>query len=184
MNTGEWDGILAEARQCPSPNQDARPADCEIDLLVIHNISLPPDEYGGPWIDRLFLNQLPAEAHPYFAEIRQLRVSAHLLIRRDGELVQYVPLHRRAWHAGESCFQGKSRCNDYAIGIELEGSDLIPYSDAQYRVLTATIRKIRDHFPGITDERITGHSDIAAGRKSDPGPSFDWQRLRQLLAST
>ena len=183
MNTGEWDGILAEARQCPSPNQDERPAECDVDLLVIHNISLPPDEYGGPWIDRLFLNRLPAEAHPYFAEIRQLRVSAHLLIRRDGELVQYVPLHRRAWHAGESCFQGKSRCNDYAIGIELEGGDLIPYSDAQYRVLAESIRKIRDHFPGITDERITGHSDIAAGRKSDPGPAFDWQRLRRLLAT-
>lgn len=178
-----WSGLLNLARQCPSPNQDDRPDDCAVDLLVIHNISLPPGEYGGPWIDRLFQNRLPAEQHPYFQEIHRLRVSSHLLIRRDGELVQYVPLHKRAWHAGESCFAGRQRCNDFSIGIELEGNDETPYTDAQYQALASTILQIRQHYPGITRERITGHCDIAPGRKSDPGPAFDWRRLHRLLAA-
>lgn len=182
MSTTTCSGWLESVRQCPSPNQDERPATCEVDLLVIHNISLPPDQYGGPWIDRLFLNQLPPEEHPYFAEIHQMRVSAHLLIRRDGERVQYVPLHRRAWHAGQSCFAGRERCNDFSIGIELEGSDDTPYTEAQYQALARTIREIQRLYPSISDNRITGHCDIAPGRKTDPGPAFDWQRLRQLLA--
>lgn len=180
--TSNRSGLLDGARQCPSPNQDNRPADCEVDLLVIHSISLPPDQFGGPWIDRLFQNRLPANQHPYFQEIHQLRVSSHLLIRRDGELVQYVPLSNRAWHAGESCFEGRQGCNDYSIGIELEGSDEIPYTDVQYRVLAETIQQIRRDYPEITPERITGHCDIAPGRKTDPGPAFDWQYLHSLLA--
>ncbi|AKH21421.1 1,6-anhydro-N-acetylmuramyl-L-alanine amidase AmpD [Sedimenticola thiotaurini] len=182
MNSTTCSGWLESVRRCPSPNQDQRPAACEVDLLVIHNISLPPDQYGGPWIDRLFLNQLPPEQHPYFAKIHQLRVSAHLLIRRDGERVQYVPLHRRAWHAGQSCFDGRERCNDFSIGIELEGSDETPYTEAQYRALARTIREIQRRYPAISDDRITGHCDIAPGRKTDPGPAFDWQRLRRLLS--
>jgi AmpD protein len=174
-------GLLASARQCPSPNQDERPEAEDINLLVIHNISLPPDEYGGPWIDCLFQNQLPSDAHPYFAEIHHLQVSAHLLIRRDGELVQYVPLNQRAWHAGQSCFDGRERCNDYSIGIELEGSDETPYTDVQYAVLAHTIQLIQKDYPAITDERITGHSHIAPGRKTDPGPAFRWDYLRELL---
>ena len=174
-------GTLATARQCPSPNQDDRPAECPVDLLVLHNISLPPDEYGGPWIDALFQNRLDPEAHPYFATIHQLRVSAHLLIRRDGELVQYVPFHRRAWHAGVSCHQGRDSCNNFSIGIELEGSDEIPYSDHQYLALAQVTKEIMRCYPAITPERITGHADIAPGRKNDPGPAFDWERLAQAL---
>ncbi|MCW8905599.1 1,6-anhydro-N-acetylmuramyl-L-alanine amidase AmpD [Sedimenticola sp.] len=181
MNPAGWSGWLESARRCPSPNQDERPESCAVDLLVIHGISLPPDQYGGPWIDRLFLNQLPPDEHPYFAQIHQMRVSSHLLIRRDGERVQYVPLHRRAWHAGQSCFAGRERCNDFSIGIELEGSDDTPYTDEQYRVLAETIREIQQHYPAINDTRITGHCDIAPSRKTDPGPAFDWQYLKQLL---
>lgn len=179
-----WTGLLDGARQCPSPNQDSRPGTGEVNLLVIHNISLPPGQFGGPWIDRLFQNRLPADQHAYFQEIHHLRVSAHLLIRRNGELVQYVPLSQRAWHAGESCFEGRERCNDYSIGIELEGSDDTPYTDAQYRVLADTIRQIQAHYPEIVPQRIAGHCDIAPGRKSDPGPAFDWARLRRLLEAS
>lgn len=171
-----------EARQCPSPNCDERPADTDIDLLVIHNISLPPGEFGGPWIDDLFCNCLDPKAHPYFQEVHGFKVSAHLLIRRDGELIQYVPLEKRAWHAGQSEFDGRSACNDFSIGIELEGADDIPYSDAQYAALDQVTRQIMQAYPNITPERITGHSDIAPGRKSDPGPAFDWNRFRALLA--
>ncbi len=170
-----------DARWCPSPNCDQRPPGSEIDLLVIHGISLPPGEFGGPYIDQLFTNRLDPGAHPYFAPIADLRVSAHLLIRRDGELVQYVPLQQRAWHAGVSSFAGRERCNDYAIGIELEGSDHTPYTDAQYGRLQQVIAAIQAQFPAITAERIVGHSDIAPGRKSDPGPAFDWQRLLAAL---
>lgn len=168
--------LLADARQRCSPNQDPRPAGCAVDLLVIHNISLPPKEFGGPWIDELFLNRLDPNIHPYFAGIHNLKVSSHLLIRRDGELLQYVPLCQRAWHAGESCFQGRMGCNDFSIGIELEGSDDTPYTDEQYHQLVLTTKQITDLFPGITKERIAGHSDIAPGRKTDPGPAFDWNR--------
>ena len=178
------DGWLPQARTCPSPNCDERPAETTIDLLVIHNISLPPDEYGGPWIEALFQNRLPADRHPYFAAIADLRVSAHLLIRRDGELVQFVPFHRRAWHAGDSCFRGRSKCNDFSIGIELEGSDHIPFDNAQYETLVSVTRQLRSRFPAIDDDRIVGHCDIAPGRKTDPGPAFDWPRFHSELART
>jgi AmpD protein len=174
-------GLLDGARQAPSPNCDARPANCDIDLLVIHNISLPPGEFGGPHIESLFLNALDPKAHPYFADICGMKVSAHLLIRRGGEILQFVPLHLRAWHAGESCFEGRTVCNDFSIGIELEGSDDHPYEREQYAALAEVARTLMAAYPGITPERIVGHSDIAPGRKTDPGPSFDWERLRSLL---
>jgi AmpD protein len=168
--------LLAEASQRSSPNQDPRPTGCLVDLLVIHNISLPPEQFGGPWIDDLFHNRLNPDAHPYFTGIYDRRVSAHLLIRRHGELLQYVPLCQRAWHAGESCFRDRKACNDFSIGIELEGTDSTPYTDEQYRRLILTTHSIMSLFPAITRERITGHSDIAPGRKTDPGPAFDWAR--------
>lgn len=174
-------GLLEGARQVPSPNCDARPPGAALELIVIHNISLPPDEYGGPWIDALFCNRLDPAAHPYFAEIAHLQVSAHLLIRRDGELVQYVPFGRRAWHAGVSCFEGRERCNDFSIGIELEGSDQSPYSPEQYRRLGEVIAALRAAYPSLAHAPIVGHSDIAPGRKSDPGPAFDWPRLYAQL---
>lgn len=174
-------GRLATARQCLSPNRDERPSGVVVDLLVIHNISLPPGQFGGPWIDRLFTNCLEPEAHPYFQELIGLRVSAHLLILRDGSLVQYVPFQQRAWHAGTSRFEGREQCNDFSIGIELEGTDDTPYTDAQYRALVQATREIMALYPDITPERIRGHNDIAPGRKSDPGPSFDWLRFHRLL---
>ena len=172
-SSGIW---LPEARAMPSPNCDLRPSDSEVDLLVIHNISLPAGSFGGPWIEALFLNRLPRHRHPDFADIADLHVSAHLLIRRDGELVQFVPLDQRAWHAGVSCFEGRERCNDFSIGIELEGTDHQPYTDAQYERLIETTRRIQAHFPAITPERITGHCHIAPERKTDPGPAFHWDR--------
>ncbi|KAA6185493.1 1,6-anhydro-N-acetylmuramyl-L-alanine amidase AmpD [Thiohalocapsa marina] len=177
------EGWLARARKAPSDNQDARPPGTRVDLLVIHNISLPPGRFGGPWIEQLFSNRLDPGAHAAFRSLAGLRVSAHLLIRRDGELVQFVDLRRRAWHAGQSCFQGRTACNDSSIGIELEGADRTPYTDAQYRCLAAVTAEIRRRFPAITPERIVGHSDIAPGRKTDPGPAFDWARYRALLHS-
>ncbi len=174
-------GLLDEARQCPSPNADARPAGTPIDLVVVHNISLPPGEFGGPWIDDLFGNRLDATAHPAFADIATLRVSAHLLIRRDGNLVQYVPFHRRAWHAGVSHYQGRERCNDFSIGIELEGTDTRAFEAVQYECLVEVLAALMAAYPDLSRERITGHSDIAPGRKTDPGPTFDWQRLHALL---
>ncbi len=173
-------GIITTATQRNSPNKDCRPQDCSVDLLVIHNISLPPGEFGGPWIDDLFMNRLDPSAHPYFATIASHRVSSHLLIRRDGELIQYVPLNMRAWHAGESCFNNQERCNDFSIGIELEGSDNSEFTDAQYSTLADVTREIQRLYPAITTERITGHSDIAPGRKTDPGPKFDWGRYKEL----
>lgn len=177
-------GLIPEARQCCSPNHDLRPPGCQVDLLVIHNISLPPKEFGGPWIDNFFQNRLDPAVHSYFASIYRQQVSSHLLIRRTGELVQYVPLELRAWHAGESLFQGRMACNDFSIGIELEGTDDIPYTDDQYHCLIRTTRQIMQRFPAITVDRIAGHSDIAPDRKTDPGPAFDWLRYRSGLAST
>ena len=168
------DGWIEGARRAPSPNCDDRPPDSEPDLLVIHCISLPPGRFGGPWIDALFQNRLPADAHPYFPGIAGLRVSAHLLVRRDGELVQYVPLERRAWHAGVSRFQGRKGCNDFSIGIELEGDLETAFTRAQYQRLTEVTREIQGRYPAITRERITGHQHIAPERKQDPGPLFDW----------
>ncbi len=175
-------GWLSRARRLPSPNRDTRPPGTSIDLLVIHNISLPPGEFGASWIDDLFLNRLDPAAHPYFATIDHLRVSAHLLVRRDGAITQYVPFDERAWHAGVSCFETRDCCNDFSIGIELEGTDDTPFTDHQYQALAAITRALRERFPAITAERIVGHSDIAPARKTDPGPAFDWARYRGRIA--
>jgi AmpD protein len=177
-------GLLRGARQVPSPNFDARPDGILPELIVVHGISLPPNDFGGPWIDRLFTNTLPADEHPYFATISQLKVSSHALIRRDGEVVQYVPFHRRAWHAGASSYQGRERCNDFSIGIELEGADETPYEAAQYRILSALILELCAAYPSLSLSHIAGHNDIAPERKTDPGPAFDWQRLYALLRAT
>ncbi|MGI9291501.1 MAG: 1,6-anhydro-N-acetylmuramyl-L-alanine amidase AmpD [Gammaproteobacteria bacterium] len=175
-------GLLEAARQVASPNCDDRPAGCVAGLIVVHGISLPPGEFGGPWIDRLFTNTLAAEEHPYFAEISGLQVSSHFLISRDGSLTQYVPVHQRAWHAGESSFDGRERCNDFSIGIELEGEDTTPYESVQYESLAKLICTLRDQLPGLVDAPVVGHSDISPGRKTDPGEAFDWGRLEKLLA--
>ena len=174
-------GLLDVARQAPSPNHDDRPAGSLVDLIVIHGISLPPGEFGGSWIDALFTNTLDLSAHPYFRTLAGLRVSTHLLIRRDGEIVQYVPFQRRAWHAGESAYRNRHRCNDFSIGIELEGTDHLPYDERQYPILATLITTLRAAYPTIAPERLAGHADIAPGRKTDPGPAFDWTRLRRLL---
>jgi N-acetyl-anhydromuramoyl-L-alanine amidase len=172
---------LSWALQVPSPNCNDRPNPDDISLLVIHNISLPPGQFGGPHIDALFCNVLDGLAHPYFAEICQLRVSSHLLIRRDGVVVQYVPFNRKAWHAGASSFEGRPECNEYSIGIELEGTDDIPFTDRQYQQLAHITRLLMTAYPAITPARITGHADIAPGRKTDPGPCFDWGRYRAMI---
>ncbi len=173
-------GTLQEARKVASCNCDSRPDDEDISLIVIHNISLPPGEFGGPYIDQLFTNQLDPDTHPYFREIHELRVSSHLLIRRDGQLIQYVPFHQRAWHAGVSEYCGRERCNDFSIGIELEGTDELPFEDIQYTQLAKIIIELRRCYPAIAKDAITGHSDIAPGRKTDPGPAFDWAYLNKL----
>jgi len=171
------DGVWLEGiRHTPSPNFDQRPASGRIDLLVIHNISLPPGQFGGEQVEAFFQNRLDPHEHPYFREIMDLRVSSHLFIRRSGKAQQFVALDRRAWHAGASCFEGRDRCNDFSIGIELEGSDDLPYTDEQYRSLTTLTHRIQALYPAITPSRITGHSTIAPGRKTDPGPAFDWSR--------
>lgn len=175
-------GLLSVARHVPSPNCDER-SGAGMDLIVIHGISLPPGEFGGRWIEDLFTNRLDPTAHPYFHQIQDLRVSAHLLIRRDGELVQFVPFHRRAWHAGPSEYRGRPRCNDYSVGIELEGLDEIPYSLAQYHHLAMTIDTLVAAYPGLSRDRIAGHEHISPGRKTDPGPAFDWAMLGRLLRS-
>lgn len=175
-------GILSSARQCPSPNCDPRPDGVATDLLVIHCISLPPEKFGGPWIDDLFTNQLDPTAHPYFASIHTLRVSAHLLIRRDGSLTQYVPFTQRAWHAGVSVYNGREQCNDFSIGIELEGFDTIPYEDAQYQALVEVTQLLLATYDSLTTDNIAGHDAIAPGRKTDPGPAFDWARYRAALS--
>ncbi|OOZ36761.1 1,6-anhydro-N-acetylmuramyl-L-alanine amidase AmpD [Solemya velesiana gill symbiont] len=175
-------GLLEGAEQHPSPNRDERPEEAPVDLLVIHNISLPPNEFGGPWIDNLFQNCLDPGAHPYFRDICNLQVSTHVLIRRQGEVIQYVPFDQRAWHAGLSQFEGRERCNDFSIGIELEGADDTPYTDLQYERLAEVAHAVMEHYPDITPQRIVGHRDISPGRKTDPGEAFDWQRFQQLLA--
>ena len=175
------EGWLPDARTCMSPNYDDRPAGIGIDMLVIHNISLPPEQFSGHCVEQFFCNQLDASAHPYFENIASVRVSSHLFIRRDGELIQFVPLCKRAWHAGVSRWEGRERCNDFSIGIELEGSDNTPFEEAQYRRLIAVSHDIMRRYPAILPERIVGHSDIAPSRKTDPGPHFDWPRFRAAL---
>ena len=165
----------------PSPNADARPADCCEELIVIHNISLPPGEFGQGYIHRLFTNSLDETAHSYFSGIKDLHVSSHLLIERSGRLTQFVPFDRRAWHAGESSFMGRECCNDFSIGIELEGTDDIEYTDQQYRVLSAVIISLQMAYPALNKQNIVGHCDIAPDRKTDPGDSFDWGRIRRQL---
>ena len=174
-------GWLAAARKVPSANFEPRPHDCEPQLLVIHNISLPPGQFDGDCIEQFFTNCLDWDAHPFFEEIRDVRVSAHLLIRRDGQLLQFVSFDDRAWHAGVSVYQGRDNCNDFSIGIELEGTDELPYTDSQYRALVATASTLIHAYPGIKPEHIAGHCDIAPGRKTDPGPAFDWGRFRSAL---
>jgi AmpD protein len=174
-------GWYLPARRVLSPNCDDRPAGVAPDLLILHGISLPPGEFGGPWIDALFTNTLPADVHPYFAGVAGLRVSAHALVRRDGEVVQYVPFHRRAWHAGTSSWQGRERCNDYSVGIEIEGTDTKPYEQAQYGALARLLAALVRAYPTLSPARIAGHSDVAPGRKSDPGIAFDWPLARTLL---
>lgn len=175
-------GLLEPAPFRASPHCDAREHPEDVSLLVVHGISLPPGEFGGPYVDALFRGELDFDAHPYFQGLRGLRVSAHLLIRRDGEVLQYVPFHRRAWHAGLSSFAGRERCNDFSIGIELEGTDDQAYTDDQYRHLAGIAAALSSRYPALTPERIVGHSDIAPGRKTDPGPAFDWPRFRRDLA--
>lgn len=177
----EDDILLRDAEYRHCQNMDERPPGTGIDLLVIHSISLPPGEFGGEWINDLFMNRLDADAHPYFSEIVNLKVSCHILIRRNGEIIQYVPLNRRAWHAGDSEFCGRQCCNDFSIGIELEGSEEQPYTNTQYTVLADISKQIIRLYPAITRERITGHATIAPGRKTDPGPLFDWHRYLNRL---
>ena len=172
---------LEKVRQCPSPHCDERPLGMEIELLVIHGISLPPGKFGGPFIDQLFTHTLDKNAHPDFVDIAHLCVSSHLLIRRDGEIIQYVSLQQRAWHAGVSSFAGRTHCNDFSIGIELEGCDDVPYTEKQYQQLALLIRILQQAWPILTKEQIVGHSDIAPGRKTDPGPAFDWGHLHFLI---
>jgi AmpD protein len=173
------DGWASPAAQIPSPNCDERPAGAAISLIVIHGISLPPGHFGGDAIERLFTNRLDPGAHPYYAAIAPLRVSSHFVIRRDGRIVQFVRCGMRAWHAGESSWNGRPRCNDFSIGVEVEGTDALPYAAAQYRVLARLARALSLRYP-IAD--IAGHSDVAPGRKTDPGPAFDWRRFRRALA--
>ena len=174
-------GLLIGVRQVLSAHFDARPAGTVPELIVVHGISLPPGEFGGPWIDRLFTGALPPDAHPYFRDIARGRVSAHALIRRDGQIVQYVPFGARAWHAGHSQYRGRSACNDFSIGIELEGADDVPYSDPQYEQLALVAKALLATYPILSPTHIVGHSDVAPGRKTDPGPGFDWNRFRQLM---
>ncbi len=175
------DGWLSGVEHHISPHFTSRDANQPISLLVVHNISLPPGEFGGPYITDLFLGKLSASAHPYFEDIYQLQVSAHCLIRRTGEVIQYVSFDNKAWHAGVSCFEGKEKCNDFSIGIELEGTDTLPYTESQYLQLVSLVKKLQESYPLISDNNMVGHSDIAPGRKTDPGEAFDWERFRHLL---
>jgi AmpD protein len=174
-------GILQEAKQIPSPNFDERPPQETVDLLVIHNISLPPNQFDNNYIIDFFCNKLKIDEHPYFKTIKNSRVSAHFLIRRDGQIIQFINTENRAWHAGFSEFNHKKNCNDYSIGIELEGTDDIKYNQKQYQNLTTLTKTIMQQYPKITKNRIIGHNKIAVGRKTDPGDSFNWDKYLQKL---
>lgn len=183
-NAGIENHWLTGTRRNQSPNHDARPiSEAEIDLLVIHGISLPPGEFGGIYIEQYFRNLLQPAEHPFFHTVWHLRVSAHLLIYRSGETVQFVPFDKRAWHAGQSQYKGRNSCNDFSIGIELEGTDYIAYTDEQYLKLAEITKALFEHYPRLSPQRIVAHSDVSSGRKTDPGPSFDWIRYRLLIAS-
>lgn len=175
------EGLLASARYVSSPHCDARPENTTIDLLVIHNISLPPREFDNDYIEKFFLGKLNHTIHPYFETIQSLKVSSHLLIKRTGEIIQFVPFSQRAWHAGQSYYEGRTCCNDFSIGIELEGTDDLPYEIIQYEKLAESIEALQKTYPMLSNNRIVGHSDIAPGRKTDPGNSFDWHYLDCLL---
>jgi AmpD protein len=172
---------LENAKHVPSPFCDSRPSQQQVSLLVVHNISLPPGQYGGDAIEQFFTGKLDAIAHPFFSIIHKMRVSAHCLIRRDGEIVQFVPFNKRAWHAGRSSFAGVENCNDYSIGIELEGTDLDAYTKKQYDSLAEISAQLMNHYPSISEKRITGHQYVAPLRKTDPGLVFDWRYFRRRL---
>jgi N-acetyl-anhydromuramoyl-L-alanine amidase len=176
-------GLLRDVKYIMSPNCDARPAGIETDLIVVHGISMPPGAFGGPWIERLFTNTLPPEEHEYFAGIGPLRVSSHLVIARGGELTQYVKFTDRAWHAGVSRYRDREACNDFSVGVELEGTDELPYEPVQYQVLAEVIAALCAAYPSFSPERVVGHSDIAPGRKTDPGAAFDWPHARRLIGA-
>ena len=175
-------GLLDKAIQLDSPNCDIRPNESDISVIVIHGISLPPAEFGGEFIDDFFTNQLEIQKHPYFEEIKDVKVSAHLLIERSGRIKQFVPFNKRAWHAGKSQFEDRECCNDFSIGIELEGTDDIAYSDRQYEVLQDVCSSLLAVYSNIKNTNIVGHCDVAPGRKTDPGESFDWQRFKAKWA--
>ena len=181
INTGT--GLLDECVQCPSPNKDIRPDKTPVELVVIHSISLPPGEYGGDYIEAFFQNKLDKNVHPYFEEIHTMQVSAHVLIKRNGTIIQFVPFHERAWHAGESNFQGRKCCNDFSIGIELEGTDTDSFEDVQYQKLATLTAELQQRYPEIINN-ITGHSDIAPERKKDPGTGFDWNKFNRILSNS
>lgn len=184
MQVDTASGWLSGVDHCASAHFNARPDDADISLLVIHNISLPPGQFGTGWVQQFFSGRLDAAAHPYFAEIADLRVSAHFLIERDGCVTQFVSCLQRAWHAGQSCFAGRENCNDYSIGIELEGTDDQPFTALQYDRLVQLSKVLQQAYPLITRDRITGHEHIAPGRKTDPGPCFDWQTYLGRLDDT
>lgn len=175
-------GWLPSARVLPSPNFDERPLGSEVELLVIHAISLPPGQFGGPYIEHLFSNCLDVEAHPYFATVAGLRVSAHFLIPRDGQVIQFVDVFARAWHAGNSMWRGRTRCNDFSVGVELEGCDELPFTIVQYTQLAKLLKELFVLLPALCVDSLVGHNHIAPARKTDPGPHFDWDHLRHLLA--
>lgn len=176
-------GWIKGADIIPSPNFETRPENCEIDLIVVHAISLPPGQYGGGHVEQLFTNCLDPQEHDYFAEIEGMKVSAHCLIERSGRLIQFVSFQDRAWHAGVSCWHDRENCNDFSIGIELEGCDDEGYEQAQYEQLARLVISLRKHYPALSPQSICGHSDISPGRKTDPGPYFDWNKLNKLINS-
>src|SRR6202453_2742586 len=174
---------MRDVRHVASPNYDARPPGIEADLIVVHGISMPLGEFGGPWIERLFTNTLPLDLHPYFAEVGELRVSSHLLVARDGGLTQFVKFTDRAWHAGQSSYNGRTACNDFSIGVELEGADTLDYEAPQNGGVADIGAALCDAYPRLSADRVVGHSDISPGRKTDPGPAFDWERARRSVAA-
>ncbi|MBR7069949.1 MAG: 1,6-anhydro-N-acetylmuramyl-L-alanine amidase AmpD [Oxalobacter sp.] len=178
--TIDQEGWCQQARQIPSPNHNERPEGQPVELLVIHNISLPPGQFGGPYITDMFLNRLDYDVHPFFDQLRQLRVSSHFFIRRTGELIQFVPTEKRAWHAGASSFMGREGCNDFSVGIELEGTDFVPFEPTQYKILAALTKALAVRYPQM--KNVAGHEHIAPVRKTDPGPFFDWAGYSQAMA--
>ena len=181
LKIDQHSSLLMDTPYIASENCDERPDPRDISLVVIHGISLPPGQFGGPEVEQFFTNKLDHHSHPFFQKIRDLHVSSHLFIRRDGRIIQFVPFEKRAWHAGQSEYEGKQRCNDFSIGIELEGTDDVAYTEHQYEQLAAVIEAILQAFPDTSRDRIVGHADIAPGRKTDPGPAFDWTKLSHVL---